>query len=192
MSDSRRIICPACRRSDQVDKVSAIYLEGLGAGRLPKSGASHLPKALPDRMTHVPPEQVFLLSRRLTPPSTGRDRTIRPIHPDLAIIGFSLILPVFLFGIWNSQQNIFLPSLVVLAVFYVLYFLTRNKIISRFEKEQAARNAIEQRVRKGIEKWMDLYYCSRDEAIFDPRKNAMIPIDELQRYLLSENDTNTP
>lgn len=179
-----RIVCPICGQSDLVDKVSAIYMEGLGAARLP--GSNRPSKTPPGRLTHVSADQVYSLSKQLAPPSTGRDRTIRPLHPDLAFIGLTIILPVFLTGIWNSQHSIFFPILGILAVIYFLYFLARKRLISRFDKEKAARLAEQERIRKGIQRWMELYYCSRDEGFFRPRDITLTPVDQLYQYLLEQ------
>jgi hypothetical protein len=111
---------------------------------------------------------------------------MRPIHPDMVVIALSLIAPVFLYGILTSQRSMFLPVLAVLAVFYGFYFWKRKTMIARFEAQQALRQAADQRVKRGIERWMKLYYCARDDGVFEPGSNELVPADQIAGYLNRE------
>jgi len=108
---------------------------------------------------------------------------MRPIHPDMVVAALSLIAPVFLYGILTSQRSMFLPVLAILAVFYGFYFWKRKMMISRFEVQQASRLAADERVKHGIERWMKLYYCARDDGVFEPGSDELVPADLLAGYL---------
>lgn len=178
---NKRIACPSCGQSDQVDKVSTIYLAGIGQDRLP---ANAEPIRL--QLQEITPDELRRLSRRLKPPASNRRAPTRPIHPDMMVVTFSLILPFFLYGIYQSQANILLPVLAVLAGFYALYLWKRRLIIARFERQVAAGKATDERIRRGIERWMKLYYCVRDDAVFEIGKSELVPADQMDWYLFKE------
>jgi hypothetical protein len=104
----------------------------------------------------------------------------------MVVVAFSLITPIFLYGIFNSQRVLLLPAVGVLLVFYGLYFWQRKKLIDRFEKEQAARQAAAGRIQRGIERWMRLYYCAREDGVFEPGSRQLTPVDQMMGYLFHE------
>jgi hypothetical protein len=184
------IICPICNQSDQVEKVSTLYLVGTelqrqkGSARLndKTSQAVELLQARQQAQPGVEP-----LRRKLAPPSSGKQTMIRPIHPDLAVLAFSLIVPVFLYGILTSQPGAALPALAVLALFYGLYLWQRRRSISRFEGEQARKKQSAQRTSLAIERWMKLYYCAREELVFEPGTGISVPVDQMMGLLFQES-----
>ena len=181
-----RIKCPACEQADQVEKVSTLYLLGIGLDRSSKSG--ELPPELPQPspwVSALPPAELHILARRLKPPSSGKQSFSRPLHPDMVIIVFSLILPVFLYGILTSQRTVLLPVLLVLAGAYAVYFWKRKSIIDRFQKDQASRISADERARRGVERWMRLYYCNRDDGVFEAHGSQLVPADQMPGYLFN-------
>jgi hypothetical protein len=179
------IICPVCSQFDQVEKVSTIYLEGIGANRLPllPGSAAENPRPPAQRLTNIPMAELRALSRRLAPPSSGKAPLMRPIHPDLFVLVFSCVIPIFLFGILIQQDRLFVPILVVLAGFYGLYFYKRKAAIAKYERDLAAKREAQERVEQGIKTWMNLYYCDRDKGVFLPGKRELIPLDRMVEYL---------
>jgi hypothetical protein len=186
MSD--QVICPVCSQSDQVDKVSTLYIEGIGEKRLPfaKGAAAKEAGTARWRATMLSPAELTHLSRKLAPPSSGKASLTRPVHPDLVVIAFSLILPVFLYNILSQQRAMLLPVLLILAGFYGLYFFKRQAVVARFERQQAARRAEQRRIERGIQTWMRLYYCARDSGVFLADRRELIPIDQMTWYLLRQ------
>jgi len=177
----KKLNCPVCGQSDQVEKASTLYLVGIGLdqGQPQEQDSNPVQKRKPS------PNQ-RALSRRLAPPASGKQVTTRPIHPDMVVAALSLIAPVFLYGILTSQRNMFLPVLAILAAFYGLYFWKRKTLISRFEAQQAARQAADARVKRSIERWMKLYYCARDDGVFEPGSHELVPADHIAGYLYRE------
>jgi len=164
---SKKIICPACGKSDQVEKVSAIYILGLERNRRSTSANN---QAVPASASSPDPGEkpgldYRALSRRLAPPSAGKRLPTRPLHPDMVVIAYSLILPVFLYGILTSQRPLLLPLLGLLAVSYGLYAWKRKTMIVKYESLVATRQAADERIKSGIERWMKLYYCARDDGV---------------------------
>jgi hypothetical protein len=173
--------CPVCGQSDQVEKASTIYLIGIGLDQAHSNeqASNPGPKSKPTSSQRA-------LSRRLAPPASGKQVTTRPIHPDMVAAALSLIAPFFLYGILTSQRSMLLPALAILVIFYGFYFWKRKTMIARFEVLQASRQAADQRIKRGIERWMKLYYCARDDGVFEPGSNELVPADQIVGYLYRE------
>ncbi len=172
------IHCPACGQSDQVEKVSTLYLIGIGLNRQPGvAGAAPIQPNLAD----LPEGEYRRLARLLKPPASTRRLPLRALHPDLMITTFSLVILFFLFNIYISQPGNLLPILVLLGIGYAGYFWKRRSILARFEASQAAEHSAEQRVRQGIDRWMKLFYCARDGGVFEPGDETLLPAEELAR-----------
>lgn len=179
--------CPICGKTDDVTKVSTLYLTGIGLRKVQgyEAGLAGQTQTSPNVAARAS-LSARAQSRRFAPPSSGRQMPTRPIHPDLVIIAFSAVSPFFLYGILTSQTALLLPVLILLAVFYVFYFWQRKKIIAKFQKEQAARQAAIDRIQRGINRWMKLYYCAREDGVFEPGSNQVVPLDQMPGYLLRE------
>jgi hypothetical protein len=171
---SRPIACPVCGLTDQVEKVSTIYLSGIADKRSPEIGQA----------AAIPRQKLRSLSRVLAPPSSGKSVPVRPVHPDTVLIVFSCVLPFFLYGIWQQQPGMLIPVLLVLAGLYGLYFFKRASIIGKFEREQDSQRQSQTRIERGIKTWMKLYYCDRDEGVFLPGKEELVPPEQMMAYLL--------
>lgn len=150
--------CPVCGQNDQVVKVSRMYL----LARENKQSAHPF----------APPE--------------GKRQQTRPIHPDMVVGALTLVVVVFLYNIIRSQPNMILPVVIVLAIFYLAYFLGRKWILGRYQAEQSQENAHKGNIEAAIGEWMKLYYCARDKGVFDPSENELIPIDQMRTYLFRQ------
>ena len=182
---SKKFVCPVCGKSDQVDKVSAIYIRGLEQNRQGTGANNQAGPASPSNpdSDEKPALDYRALSRRLAPPSAGKRLPTRPLHPDMVVIAYSLILPVFLYGILTSQRPLLLPLLGLLAVSYGLYAWKRKTMIVKYESLVATRQAADERIKSGIERWMKLYYCARDDGVFIPPTGQLIPPEQMLDYL---------
>ena len=177
---SRPITCPVCGLSDQVEKVSTIYLSGIADKRSPEI----------KQATKISPQKLRSLSRLMAPPSSGKSSPVRPIHPDTVLIVFSCVLPFFLFGILKQQPIMLIPVLLVLAGLYGLYFFKRKAITAKFERGQNNQRQSQARIERGIQTWMKLYYCDRDEGIFLPGKDQLVPPEQMTSYLMQGSRTS--
>ncbi len=186
MSD--KVICPVCNQADRVDKVSTIYIEGIEKKRIPfvKGAAANEAETDQLRPIMLSPSELAHLSRKLTPPASGKASLTRPIHPDMVVIAFSIILPIFLYNILSQQRAMLIPVLLVMTGFYGLYFFKRKAVVARFEQQQATRRAEQRRIERGIQTWMYLYYCARDDGVFLPGGREFIPVDQMTWYLLRQ------
>lgn len=127
--------------------------------------------------------ELRLLSRRLKPPSSGKGAPFRALHPDLVVLTFSLILPVFVYGIYTSQKTNFVPALILLAAFYGVYFWKRKAMVARYESQLKASREAKQRAERRISRWMKLYYCAREDIVFQPGTGKFVPADQMPGYL---------
>jgi len=126
------------------------------------------------------------LTHRLAPPAAKKEAPMRAIHPDMMVLGFSLVAPIFLYGILTSQPSGLLVVLPLLAGFYIFYFWKRKMLIAKYLVQQAAQQAATARIQRGIQRWMKLYYCARDDGIFEPGAAALIPADQIAGILFKE------
>lgn len=123
------------------------------------------------------------LAKKLTPPSSGKGVPFRPIHPDLVVLVFSLITPLFLYRI-ATTQGVMLPWILLLLTGFIgFYFVKRKSLIAKFEAQRLAQKSAEERIQKGIKRWMQLYYCARDDIVFNPLEAKSIPADMMNMYL---------
>lgn len=184
------MICPTCGQADQVEKVSTIYLRGIEVKwRLGKAGPPDGAEAPPKRSQLVdamPPDELQALTRRLVPPSAPKKAPTRPIHPDMVVAALTLVSPIFLYGILTSQPGGLLVVLPLLAGFYAYYFWQRKKLIAKFQAQVAAQEAATARIDRGIQRWMKLYYCARDDGVFEPGVPALTPADQIAGILFKE------
>lgn len=161
--------CPQCQKSDRVEKVSTIYVQGIKPdAELPGDKAAQ--------------NALRTLSQRLAPPAGKGQGLTRPIHPDLMVGGFTAIVILIIYNMAASQLQMVLPAAVLAALALVIYALTRKKIIARFEKKQNNEGGSQKRAEAAVGRWMQLYYCGRDDLAFNPLTKASMPPEAVRSY----------
>jgi hypothetical protein len=182
------IRCPGCGQADQVEKVSSLYLWGIGLHQQAATSAKdHNPPDSRKSRLFGETGDFRSLSRRLAPPASSKQVNLRPMHPDQMVLAFSLVLPIFLYGILTNQRGMLLPVAGLLAAGYGFYAWQRGAILARYEQERQRRKASEQRIQRGIQRWMQLYYCGREDGIFIPGENRLVDAEQMMGYLLDES-----
>lgn len=184
----RKVICPECGRSEGVEKVSTIYLAGIRVKRSSTSGQidEDLASQVLEHLPGLTAQDLHSLSRDLAPPSSGKAGPIRPVHPDLVVLVFTGLIPIFITGIVNQQPAVLIPVLIILALAYGLYFYKRRVIIAKFIQAQEEQKEKQALVERGIQNWMKLYYCSREEGVFIPGRRELVSVNELLNYLYNK------
>ncbi|MCE1253612.1 MAG: hypothetical protein LWX83_08710 [Anaerolineae bacterium] len=183
--DKDEIICPVCGRSQNIYKVSQIYLESLTIfdknsphpifdEMFGEAGKDLYP--LPSRYGHD-------FTRTFSPPS-GRAEWFRPIHPDIFIFVFTVLIAFFLYSIYAQQPSIVYPFLIILGVAFIVYFAFRKKLVSRYQAEVAEGKNSFVSVDLAVARWMKLYYCAKEGLVFDPETKTSAALDEMKKYLL--------
>lgn len=178
--------CPQCQDSDQVYKVSEIYLES--STRLTYSdelGQPELDRLLDDLCPEISDcsERDHLarqFAQVFAPPGAAPAAPNR-LHPDLMFGIFLLLLLVMVFQIARAQPGALPAALGLLLVGILAYLLGRRLILKRFRAGQAQTAA--QRVESSVKRWGQLYFCSRDQVVFHPEENKPVPLEQFQTYL---------
>jgi hypothetical protein len=175
--------CPACGLADRVEKVSTIYMDAIGAGRLPTVRQGGAAGSKSGRLTDLPDKELRSLIRRLAPPASRRKSMTRLIHPDQMILSFSVMILLFVLIMLRNQPRLLLPVGGILIVFYALYLFRRPALIRRYEGEIRSFNDERRSVEEAVGVWMKLYYCGRDDGVFLPGEEELIPLDNMASFL---------
>ena len=182
--------CPQCGQSDRVEKVSTIYVHGIEAkwhrGKAVPPDKIEIPSKRSRLVEEMPADELMALIPRLAPPAAKKGAPMQAIHPDHSVLALSLVAPIFLYGILTSQPSGLLVVLPLLAGFYAFYFWQRKRLVAKFFATQQAQKAAEQRIHTGVQRWMRLYYCARDDGLFEPGARALTPADQLAGLLFRE------
>ncbi len=180
--------CPHCGQADKVYKVSLLYLES--TARLNQRQAENQPE-LDGLLTDLLPAnsnattQAHLLSRFLrsfTPPS-GEKRITRRIHPDTMVICFALFSLLVIYRIATTQPSQLPAILVLVCVSLMAYILARKSVLRRYQDRVRQEQEENARIESAIARWMRLYFCSRDQGVFDPQQNEFVPLEQMSDLL---------
>jgi hypothetical protein len=174
-------ICPHCRQTDAVRKVSALVSEG--TTRSEQLGVA------PNLMG----SDIFLVGMH----GTSRTDLAERLAPRVRRPGgvgwrvFFAVVAIFLGSAMACGLSLFavtpefgrfacgnwvLGILVVAGVGGLVPLLG----IPRVSREQTAYDAMMERARA---RWNSLYYCGRDDVVFNPGERAAIPVPALSTYL---------
>jgi len=176
------VICPVCGECEVVSKVSKIYLNSL-SGNLqvePKDKLTGTSAHEGDQ----PTRQIRELGPRFAPPS-GKTQTLRSLHPDQIVGAVFLISLFFLWQISTSQPGGLLPALGVWILGLALYVFNRKRLLARHAAQQADQKAQKLAVERAISRWMELYYCGKDDVIFIAGQDQSVLADEMNNFLFS-------
>ncbi len=176
--------CPHCGQADKTYKVSLLYLES--TARLHQRQAENQPELdgllsdlLPANSNSI--TQTQLLTRLLhsfTPPS-GEKHVTRRIHPDAMVTFFGLFLVLLAYRVATTQPGQ-LPVVLILVFGSALaYLLARKAILRRYEERIRQEQEENARIENAVARWMRLYFCSRDQGVFDPEQDQFVPLERM-------------
>lgn len=159
-------------------------MDAIGSGRLPQvDGGEQESAESGGRLAGVSEEELHALVRRLAPPSSIRRPMTRMIHPDQMVFSFSVMILLFVLLMLGSQPQLLIPVGGILLLCYLFYLMKRPQIIQRFEREVLSFNDSYRKTEAAIGIWLKLYYCGRDEGVFIPGEEVLIPLDEMGAFL---------
>lgn len=187
-------ICPCCNLGDRAYKVSILYLEA--SVRLHHHETANQPEL--DAMLEdlLPPDcteqdQAWVTARMLslfTPPA-GKQVSSRQIHPDWMIFFLIGIGIVFAYSA-ATKQPAQLPAIIGLILLSLLiYWRIRKTAVLRYERQIREEEAEKEAVERAVARWMRLYFCTRDQCIFDPQENRSVPLERLKELLSSSMES---
>lgn len=159
----QQVLCPVCHQADQVMKVPKAYERGVA---------------------------------RLAPPTM-------PVA-NVGMMGFVLVaaalvgVGVFFILIWSGtngyggwppavQVTQVVITILAIVVALVLSFVALRRVVAGDMKSQKYLPAYDE----AIAKWSSLYYCKRDDVVFDPQTNRTIS-DSALHDMLTIDTTSEP
>ena len=170
---STSFLCPVCGKDDAIQKVSAIVASGRASGTLsgPSGGAAYVGGkwGITGGYTTLSGSMATELAQKLAPPSEPSRG--RGVLASLFIGGgiFEIVIALSTEEIWILPIGI--VTIAIGAILLILYFKEKPKIEERFVKAKS--------------KWARLYYCFRDDIVFDPQTGETCHPDNLGKFLRS-------
>jgi hypothetical protein len=150
-------LCPKCSKDDQVQKVSAIYSNGIIRGET-STAQTNLSKTL------APPTR---------PPIKSNSNAFVWIF--LVVVACSALSLT-----WGEEiANYVAGAVFFLALFGLFGYFSRIVKKSKEEDDRASllwQNTV-------LKNWNELYYCYRDDCVFDPNSRKSVPPHNMNQLL---------
>ena len=175
-------VCPLCDKDDVVQKVSAIVSIGRSSGTFsgPSGGVAIIDGkvAAVGGYTNLSGSTLNDLARLLTPPTEPKEPSgfsiIIWILSILILFGFSLNFSLYV--VYGYFKNFEIPGIVaiILIIFLTLGILIGGILIliyqdTRIRKKHGPQYmAAHEAWELAMKFWNRLYYCHRDDIVFDP------------------------
>jgi hypothetical protein len=182
------LFCPQCNLADKVYKVSLLYLES--SARLNRRERENQPTLeavlvdlLPQNNSQAFEEQVVSRLIQTFSPPQGEKRVVRRIHPDALVGFFTLLCGFFIFQIASEQPRALPAALIILTAAGTAYLLARKSVIGIYEARKRQETEASEQVEKEVSRWMRLYFCSRDQAVFYPGEVSFAPAEQTRSFL---------
>jgi hypothetical protein len=195
MADNKKT-CPLCADSENIYKVSEIYIQSLV--RLKHGDEAEAP--IIDRLQAEIPEErrgklkgsryYRQLMESFAPPQ-GENQSTRAINPDWIAFGALLISLFFLYEIYSTQHEVFWYMVAFALVAFACYGIFRKTIIAKYQLLKSQETGTKGKIEKAVGLWMKTYYCAKDNVIFGIKKDETIPIDQMRTYLLASEKSKT-
>ena len=177
------IVCPECGKDDMVHKVSAIYDSGFVTVQ---NNSPLVPYGVVDRtLTNITP-----LAQKLAPPPKPTLSGFATISPVVILI-IALVIGLVLFCVlfpsvaWGSGGSggsgaeyifeclIFILMMAIIGIPWGIY-------VAKKQKELQPQIAMWE---KAISKWQQLYYCSRNDCVFNPDTGKSVPPNRISALI---------
>jgi ABC-type multidrug transport system fused ATPase/permease subunit len=187
-------VCPQCSARKEVYQVSEIYLSGLESIKSSKPLKNntfdlvfgHPSQKLGRRFVDQTTKRTLV--SKFSPPSSSKQRITRSLSPDFIMFATLLLSIFMLYQIFTQQRKVFLPALLIILGVTVGYFLTRKKIVTKFQQKQNTDAKETGQVKEAIQRWMKLYYCAQDFIVFDQKYRIPVPLQDMNLYVFSPED----
>jgi hypothetical protein len=186
--------CPKCGQIDRVDKVSSIYSRGVSSGTYsgPTTGVN-MPvgkgqASVIGGYSTLSGSSQTLLSQRLAPPEKPSARgslgVIVGIGAFVFVIGGLLGFLDLIYAI-NAPEEVEFHcccggtalGAIVMGICLVIYAgITVNKRAARVASQIP-------HWKRAMVRWNRLYYCARDDGVFDPEDGIFVPTEQMMDYI---------
>lgn len=170
------MLCPVCKKDDQIQKVSSIYSGGTSEGRMsgPGSTVTYSDGKVGVGSTYFSGNvhSSTGLARKLAPPS----KPTQPSYPGKFFCGLIILIPFGLMAVWliifmifqgEEGDNSGIAFLIFAIIAAVGIFMVSTGSSAKKKQQYEYQGKINQ-YNSDIEQWNRWYYCHRDDIIFDP------------------------
>lgn len=166
-----RVVCPKCEKDDQIQKVTSIFTGGV-------STSVH---TLHNGLYSGTSSSQTALSKRLSPPAKPKSHS-EGLSEMWSLTGcFAYFLWAFFIGIGAA---IIIPAPadfgVIVSIGFIGSFISILLLIFATTKSGKDVSDWETMI---TTKYYELYYCYRDDCVFDPRTNKYISPEGMRRLL---------
>lgn len=177
-------VCPICAKDDKIQKVNSIYSAGTSA----KSEVQVSHRVRGERVTEVAALSQTGLASRISPP----ERPELPFYASPTLLGGigSLMTAIYFCGPWivlvNQPRSLYSgpqssPSGLGLALMFGIPLILIWFVLNRIGRKQIAPKLKVWELLR--DKWLTLYYCSRDDVVFDPTSNQYASPEEISKLI---------
>lgn len=194
------IVCPHCGKDDMIQKVSSAYSGGVSSTQYDMPVAWKWQGETYYGVQQRTATTVTPLAQKLSPPpkpvykgifASSEKEGCGDIIAGAFVLGLLMTgwsIAAFIAGVMAgsigpnasiSEPNEGVAWAVGIIVFGVL-------LIRRWRGDNKKAQAAKQAVplwEKAITKWNELYYCARDDLVFDPATGALAPADRMSELL---------
>lgn len=185
---SNQLNCPKCGQVDMVQKVSTIYFGGITTTSLsgPSVGGAvsigEGQASVGGGLTTLKGGSQSLLSNRLAPPPqpSAEGTHVTLICAAIAFLCIGSLL--FIRGFVNSDEESFGIITGGLALFSIGIAICGISYNAVKEGKREAKLRISQ-WEKAMTRWNELYFCARDDGVFDPNERKFISTSQMMDYI---------
>jgi hypothetical protein len=198
------IVCPQCQQIDMVQKVSSIYTSGTSSTKTTGSSVGvGVPLGKGSSATVMPmfhsmqgTNQSYLSARLSPPPQPARP----PLWLQVLLILGSLLLGapcvccgtgvggaelsnLALSGNFSQSSGQMALGSFVVAGLLLVGAIVVSVAMYRPKKKQYDANMADRQI--AVAKWNQLYYCARDDLVFDPGASLSFAPEAMNSYLVN-------
>lgn len=150
-AESQKPTCPVCEQADQVKTMQAAYSTGV---------ARCAPPDMPTRNVSM----------------------MKPIVISGIMVGICVFLIVtFIGGLENGVPRILQFTLAVVTLIFIISALVNSYMaFQRIVRGDDESSLLYPAWDKATATWKSLYYCSRDDVVFDPKTNTEVSNKQLE------------
>ncbi|MGB6882371.1 MAG: hypothetical protein WBD86_03705 [Microgenomates group bacterium] len=185
-------ICPICKKDDAIQKVTAVVSSGQATGTFsgPSGGIAHVAGkwGVVGGYSTLRGETMSTLSQFLSPLQERPKPWLSGCCSKLLLVVSLLSLPFLALVLSDydatpqkTAEFIAIVLFVGGGYFFLSCFLKRS-----YQKELVNWADQESQRKKETDVWERLYYCFRDDIVFDPKTGESCQPEELEQFLHSK------
>lgn len=166
--------CPSCQSVEGVLPISRIYIAGIT--RPPhrtEADWAVLNAVFGSRFTLT--EGLDKRFHLFEPPGTAPDKP-RPLHPDMAALIAAIFLLVLVGNVFEANRQLWTAPLWLGAGLGVIYLLFRQRLMKDYRSALVTYHSDWQSLANDMARWRRVYFCPRDEVLFEISEDAAQPL----------------